>query len=109
MITGQLNYTLLALQLLFAYTSQQECCRFKSISRPGDIVFASILPLHDPKKGKCGKISPENFQIAVALNWIVDKLNGHGTAVDMFVPGVELGKNVGDNTRSIARSINIAI
>ncbi|KAK3102405.1 hypothetical protein FSP39_011161 [Pinctada imbricata] len=103
-------YGLLVLSLcLFMVSPSQYCydpgtgdingfCTDKSVSSPGDVRVIVLASVHEPgPNNSCGQFSSDVFQSIMAVDWIIDILNGQGSGNDSFIPGVKIGYDVFDD------------
>ncbi|CAL1544019.1 unnamed protein product [Lymnaea stagnalis] len=87
----------------FLLTSAQQSCSayFYPGSDDVDIKFAAILGIQEQKDGGCsGQYLEPILKRAVALNWVVDLLNGGGNASRAFIQGIRFGIDIYDDCYS---------
>lgn len=101
------------LVLLLARKAQgqvNDAHKYPALSRPGTLKFLVIAGIHSNGKDgcdeKCGKISTTNFPLLVALDWILDIINGD-TGLTPYLSNITIGYDVYDNCDDEDRTVDI--
>ncbi|KAK3601711.1 hypothetical protein CHS0354_016070 [Potamilus streckersoni] len=88
---------------------ETEYCRSTRYSRPGDIMIAVYLAMHETEAGRCGKISASQFALAVGVDYITSLLNGNGSKNESFIPGFKFGYDLFDNCNNEDLTIDMML
>ena len=85
------------LLLLWAHLSLglvNGACQYRKWSRPGNLKLLMIAGIHGNTNGHCDEISATNFPLILALDWLLDIVNGKRSNVTSYLPDITLGKNL---------------
>ena len=78
-----------------------EAHKYQTWSRPGDIKFLVIAGIHgngrdgcNERSIKCGEMSTSKFQLLVALDWILDIINGVTAGLVPYLANITIGMHM---------------
>ena len=78
-----------------------EAYKYQPWSRPGDIKFLVIAGIHGNGRGgcnerstKCGEMSTSKFPLLVALDWILDIINGVTSGLAPYLANITIGMHM---------------
>ncbi|KAK6176864.1 hypothetical protein SNE40_015081 [Patella caerulea] len=100
-MTSQVFKTLLSVYyficIIFYVNCQLQYCKPRVLTEEGDVNIASIIAIHETGSNNCGKISETEFQVAAAIRWTINTLNGNNNSLASFIPGVKIGYQIYDD------------
>ena len=77
--------------------------KYQAWSRPGKLKFLVIADIHGNEKDgcnvrstKCGEISTTNFPLLMALDWILDIINGETSGLTPYLSNITIGTKIDD-------------
>ncbi|XP_050414720.1 uncharacterized protein LOC126828782 [Patella vulgata] len=103
-MTAQVFRTLLSIYYFICIVLYVKCqmeilqyCKPRVLAEEGDVNIAAIIAIHETGSNNCGKVSETDFQIAAAIRWTINTLNGNNNSRASFIPGVKIGYQIYDD------------
>ena len=87
--------------LLQSFGQETDNCRYRKWERQGKLKLLVIAGIHEHDNGQCGTISASKFPLILALDWMLDIINGERSNKISYLPNITLGKNCVNNLESI--------